>query len=173
MAKITMKGDPTQTVGDLPPIGAQPPKFTLVRKDLSEISSDKIKGKKVLLNIFPSLDTGVCAMSVKKFSKMLSSHPEVAIFHISKDLPFAQGRFCSTEAMPNCETLSAFNSNFGKDYGVEIKDGPLRGLLSRAVVVLDENGKIIYEEQVSEIASEPNYDKAVAALGIKQNIPAI
>lgn len=167
MTQITLKGNPIHTLGNLPAVGTVAPTFTLVRRDLSEYSSSKLKGKKAVLNIFPSLDTGVCAQSVRNFYKALADHPEITVLHISKDLPFAQERFCSSESMPGAETLSAFNSSFGKDFNLEIKDGPLKGLLSRATLILDENGKVIYEEQVPEIAQEPNYGKALAALGIK------
>ncbi len=170
MADITFKGKPIHTVGNLPSIGSKAPSFTLVRKDLSEATLDNYKGKKILLNLFPSLDTGVCAQSVRRFNALLAEHPEIAVLHISKDLPFAMNRFCSSESLPGAETLSAFNSNLGQDYGIQIKDGPLKGLLSRAAILLDEQGKIIYTEQVPEIAQEPNYGKILSQLGINEQL---
>ncbi len=170
MTEVSIKGSKVNTVGELPKKGTVAPSFTLLRKDLSEVSSNKYKGKKVLLNIFPSLDTSVCAESIRKFNRLLSEHPGIIVLHVSKDLPFAANRFCSVESLPGAEALSAFNSTFGRDYGVEMKDGPLRGLLSRAVVVLDENGKVVYEELVNELSHEPNYEKAVESLGLKADI---
>lgn len=166
MAQVTLKGKPIHTIGHLPQIGKTVPNFSLVAGDLSDVQMSQYRGKTVLLNIFPSLDTQVCGLSVQKFNALLSQHPEIVVLNISKDLPFAQSRFCESHKLPGAVTLSAFNSNFGKDFGVEIQDGPLRGLLSRAVIILDEQGKVIYEEQVAEIGQEPNYNKAVAALGI-------
>lgn len=166
MAQIKLKGNIIHTVGHLPAVGKTAPNFTLVAKDLSELTLSQFLGKTILLNIFPSMDTDVCALSVQSFNAKLREHPEIVVLHISKDLPFAMGRFCAAHSLPDAITLSAFNSNFGKDYGVEIQDGPLRGLLSRAVIILDEQGKVIYEEQVPEISQEPNYAKAASALGI-------
>ncbi|MFA6916223.1 MAG: thiol peroxidase [Parachlamydiales bacterium] len=166
MSQVTLRGKPIHTLGHLPSVGKTVPNFTLVGSDLSEVTLSQFNGKTVLLNIFPSLDTDVCALSVQKFNAELAKHPEITVLHISKDLPFAMNRFCSTNKLEGATTLSAFNSNFGKDFGVEIQEGPMRGLLSRAVIILDEQGKVIYEEQVPEIGQEPDYKKALSALGI-------
>ncbi|MDC3953256.1 thiol peroxidase [Polyangium jinanense] len=163
MAKITLKGNPIHTSGELPAKGSAAPDFKLVRADLSEASLASFSGKKIL-NIFPSVDTPVCAISVRTFNK-LASEKGVTVLNISKDLPFAQKRFCGAEGIDKAETLSAFRSSFGKDYGVEITDGPLAGLAGRAVLVLDGDNKVIHAELVPEIAQEPNYDAALAALG--------
>lgn len=164
MATIQFKGHNIKTIGQLPALGNRAPDFSLTRADLSEATLANFTGKRKLLNIFPSLDTGVCAHSVRQFHQRASQAKNAVVIHISKDLPFAQGRFCKTEGIAAVETLSTFRSSFAKDYGVEILDGPLKGLCSRAVVVLDEHDKVIYTEQVPEIAQEPNYDKALAAL---------
>lgn len=166
MAQISFKQTPVHTIGTLPEIGKAAPPFTLVRKDLSEVSLSNYKGKKIVINIFPSLDTRVCAMSVRQFHKLLSEQSNVAVIHVSLDLPFAMERFCTAESMPGAETLSAFNSTFGQDYGVKMLDGPLKGLLSRAIVIVDESGKVIYTEQVAEITHELNFQKALEALGV-------
>lgn len=166
MTQITLRGNPINTEGSLPKVGTTPPPFTLIAKDLSEVHLDKYKGKKVLLNIFPSLDTNTCSLSIQKFNKLLSEHPEIVVLNISKDTPFAADRFCSSHSLPGATFLSAINSTFGTDYGVQIKDGPIKGFLSRAVIIVDTNGKIIYEEQVSEVSHEPNYEKAAQALGL-------
>ncbi len=164
MVKITLKGNSINTSGTLPSVGSVAKDFALVKGDLSEASLNTFPGKKKLLNIFPSLDTGTCSTSVKKFADAAQNLKDVVVINISKDLPFAQGRFCSSEGVKGVETLSAFRSSFAKDYGLEIIDGPLKGLCSRAVVVLDENNRVIYSEQVSEIAQEPDYAKALEAL---------
>lgn len=165
MATITLKGNAIETMGTLPAKGAVAPAFTLVRADLSEASLDQYKGKKVVLNIFPSIDTSVCAASVRHFNKAASEQADTVVLCISADLPFASGRFCETEGLKNVETLSVFRSpGFGKDYGVTITTGPLAGLLSRAIVVIDGNGTVLYTEQVPEIVEEPNYEAALAAL---------
>lgn len=169
MATIALKGNKVETSGSLPKKGDQAPDFKLVKGDLSEISLADYKGKKVVLNIFPSIDTGVCAASVRRFNKEATTLSNVQILGISADLPFALSRFCAAEGLENVETLSAYLDSFrapsfGKDYGVLMTTGPLQGLLSRAVVVLDENGKVIHSEQVPEITQEPNYDAALAAL---------
>lgn len=163
MTTITFKGSQINTIATLPKMNTIVPDFTLVRKDLSEVTLNAFKGKKKLLNIFPSLETGVCAMSVKQFYKKIGTRNDVVVLNISKDLPFAQGRFCIQEAI-NAEVLSAFRSSFARDYGIEITDGPLKGLCSRAVVLLDENNKVLYTEQVPEITQEPDYDKVLAML---------
>ena len=164
MAQITFKGSPIHTCGELPAIGSAAPGFTLVKQDLSETTLNDYKGKKLVLNIFPSIDTGVCALSVKTFNAKAASLDNTVVLCVSMDLPFAQGRFCAAEGIENVVTASAFRSAFGEHYGVTIADGPLAGLLSRAVVVIDETGKVIYTEQVPEIAQEPDYDAALAAL---------
>ncbi|MGL1936960.1 MAG: thiol peroxidase [Fibrobacterales bacterium] len=166
MAKITLKNEITSdSIGELPVVGSVAPALTLVAGDLSEKSLGDFAGKKKLLNIVPSLDTAVCATSARKFNESAASD-SVVVLVISADLPFAQGRFCSTEGIENVTALSTFRSSFGKDYGVEIVEGPLTGLTARAVVVLDEDNKVIYSEQVPEITQEPNYDAALESLGI-------
>ena len=165
MATITIKGNAIHTSGDLPAIGSQAHDFKLVKSDLSELTLSELKGKKVVLNIFPSLDTDVCAASVRKFNEKAAGMTNTVVLAISKDLPFAMGRFCTTEGINNVVSLSAFrNSEFAKDYGVCIIDGPMAGLLARSVVVVDETGKVVYTELVPEIVQEPDYEKAIAAL---------
>lgn len=165
MAKITLKGNAVNTIGNLPEIGTMAPEFTLVKNDLSEGKLSDYKGQKVILNIFPSLDTGTCAASVRRFNQEASNLDNTKVLCISKDLPFAQARFCGAEGLENVHNMSDFRTGkFGRDYGVEIIDGPLAGLESRAVVVVDEEGKVVYTQQVSEIVDEPDYDKALAAL---------
>lgn len=165
MAKITFKGNPVSTSGNLPVKGSIAPGFTLVKSDLGNLSLEELRGKKVILNIFPSLDTGVCATSVRKFNQMAAGMKNTVVLAISKDLPFAHGRFCSVEGINNVVTLSGFrDTSFGKAYGVDMIDGPLAGLYARSVVVIDENGNVTYTEQVPEIAQEPDYDRALAAL---------
>lgn len=165
MATITLKGNSIHTAGELPAVGSQLPAFTLVKSDLSEVSPADFAGKKLVLNIFPSLDTAVCAASVRRFNKEAGERGDAVVLCISADLPFAQGRFCTTEGLENVVSLSVFRSpEFGLDYGLTITDGPLKGLLSRAVIVTDASGKVLYAEQVPEIVQEPDYDKALAAL---------
>ncbi len=159
------KGNPVNTKGNLPAIGAQAPNFTLVKNDLSTFSLSDLKGKKVVLNIFPSIDTSICATSVRRFNKEAATLQNTVVLCISRDLPFAQSRFCGAEGIENVITLSEFrDSNFSSAYGVLQIDGPLQGLLARAVVVIDENGIVKYTELVSEITEEPNYTNALAAL---------
>lgn len=164
MATITFKGNPIETVGKLPKIGTQAPDFTLVKSDLSEISLQDYRGKRLVLNIFPSVDTPTCATSVRKFNQEAAQLDNVSILCVSADLPFAAGRFCGAEGIENVTTGSSFRSSFGDDYGVTIKTGPLAGLLSRAVVVIDEQGEVLYTEQIQETADEPDYDSALAVL---------
>ena len=165
MATITLKGNAIETAGALPAKGAVAPAFTLVKTDLSEVTLDTYKGKKVVLNIFPSIDTPVCANSVRQFNKTAGEMSNAVVLCISADLPFAHSRFCETDGLKNVESLSVFRSPaFGKDYGVTITTGPIAGLLSRAIVVLGTDGKVVYTEQVPEITQEPNYDAALAAL---------
>ena len=165
MASITLGGNPINTSGSLPNIGTNAPDFKLVKTDLSIATLADYKGGRLVLNIFPSIDTGTCATSVRTFNAKASSLENTKVLCISRDLPFAQKRFCGAEGLENVINLSDFNTgSFGKDYGLEITDSVLAGLHSRVVIVLDENGKIIYTEQVSEIANEPNYEAAITAL---------
>lgn len=165
MAKITLKGNPINTLGNLPEKGKQAPDFALVKQDLSIAKLSDYKGQKVVLNIFPSLDTPTCAASVRHFNEAASSLNNTVVLCISKDLPFAQARFCGAEGLDKVITLSDFrNGSFGKDYQLEIADGPLAGLESRVVIVLDEEGKVIYTQQVPEIVDEPDYDTALSVL---------
>jgi thioredoxin-dependent peroxiredoxin len=164
MANITLGGSPIHTSGELPAVGARAPDFKLTAGDLKDLALADFKGKKKVLNIVPSLDTPVCATSTRKFNEKAGKLPNVAVLVISADLPFASKRFCTTEGLANVTPLSTFRSTFGKDWGVSIVDGPLAGVTSRAVVVLDENDRVVYEEQVPEIKQEPNYDAALAAL---------
>ena len=165
MATITFKGNPVQTTGDLPVKGTAAPDFTLVKGDLSEVKLSDFRGKQVVLNIFPSLDTGTCAASVRRFNKEATSLNNTVVLGISADLPFAAGRFCSAEGIENVITLSTFRDHsFGKDYGLLMSDGPLKGLLARAVVVVNPEGKVVYTELVSEIAQEPDYQSAINSI---------
>ena len=164
MATITLKGNAVETVGNLPSTGSAAPAFELVKTDLSSATLESYKGQKVVLNIFPSVDTPTCATSVRKFNEKAAGLDNTTVVCISADLPFAQKRFCGAEGIEKVVSASTFRSSFGKDYGVEIASGVLTGLLSRAVVVIDENGSVVYTEQVGEIADEPNYDAALAAL---------
>ena len=165
MASITLGGNPIHTTGELPKTGSKATNFKLVKNDLSVVSLADFAGSKLVLNIFPSVDTGTCAASVRKFNEKASQLENTKVLCISRDLPFAQKRFCGAEGLENVVNLSDFkDGSFGKDYGLEITDGPLAGLHSRVVVVIDENGNVAYTEQVNEIADEPNYDAALAAL---------
>ncbi|MEH6406197.1 MAG: thiol peroxidase [Leeuwenhoekiella sp.] len=165
MAQITLGGNPTHTIGNLPATGSKAPEFTLAMKDLKDSTLSDYKGKRVVMNIFPSVDTGVCAASIRKFNKEASELENTVVLCISKDLPFAQTRFCAAEGLENVINLSDFRSgDFGKKYGLEIAEGAFAGLLSRVVIVVDEDGQIIYEEQVPEIGQEPNYESAIKSL---------
>lgn len=164
MTQITLKGNAINTSGALPAVGSTIKDFTLVKGDLSEANLASFAGKKKILNIFPSIDTGTCAASVRKFNQEAAALNNTVVLCISQDLPFAQGRFCGAEGIKNVVTLSAFRSTFAKDYGLLIVDGGLKGLCSRSVIVVDENNKVLYTEQVSETVNEPNYEKALAAL---------
>ncbi|MDY3362494.1 thiol peroxidase [Riemerella anatipestifer] len=164
MAKLTLKGNEISSVGELPKLGETIKDFNLVASDLSEKTKNDFSGKRKVLNIFPSIDTGVCAASARKFNEEASKLDNTIVINISRDLPFALGRFCAAEGLNNVETLSDFRSNFGEEFGVTLVDSPLKGLLSRAVVITDENDKVIYTEQVSEITNEPNYEAALASL---------
>jgi len=165
MAQITLRGNAINTVGDLPAVGSPAPAFTLTGTDLGPVSSDQFQGKAVLLNIFPSVDTPVCATSVRTFNEKAAASGATVV-NISNDLPFAQSRFCGAEGIENVTTASGFrSSDFGKDYGITIVDGPMAGLLGRAVVVVGADGNVAYTELVPEIGQEPDYDSALAALG--------
>ena len=165
MATITLKGNPVHSSGNLPAKGTKAPDFTLVKSDLSHLSLKELEGKKVILNIFPSLDPGICATSVRKFNQLAAGRENTVVLAISKDLPFAHGRFCTTEGITNVVTLSGFrDTGFGKAYGVDLIDGPMAGLYARSVVVVDGKGNVVYTEQVPEIGQEPDYDSALAAL---------
>jgi thiol peroxidase len=163
MAQITLRGNQINTVGELPAIGSPAPGFVLTGTDLGEVSSSQFRDNPVLLNIFPSVDTPVCATSVRTFNERAAASG-VSVLCISKDLPFAQKRFCGAEGIENVTTASAFRDGFGEDYGVTIVDGPMAGLLARAIVVIGADGNVAYTELVPEIAQEPNYDAALAAL---------
>lgn len=164
MTTITLKGNPVHTVGKLPATGTEAPGFTLTADDLSDKSLGEFKGKNIILNIFPSVNTGVCAASVRKFNEDAANLSNTVVLCISKDLPFAQAQFCGAEGIKNVVMLSDFRTDFGHEYGVQIADGPLKGLLSRAVVVINPEGKIVYEQQVPEITHEPDYPAALAAV---------
>ena len=164
MAEITLKGNPIQTNGELPVAGSKAPEFTLLKTDLSELSSNDLKGQRVILNIFPSIDTPVCQRSTREFNAKASGLENTAVVCTSVDLPFAMGRFCGAEGLEDVVPASAFRSDFAVNYGVKQIDGPLQGLTARAVVVIDEKGVIIYSQLVGEIADEPDYDAAIASL---------
>lgn len=165
MATVTFKGDTVNTNGSLPKTGEKAPCFRLVKSDLSDLSCCDLKGKRIVLNIFPSLDTSVCATSVRRFNQMAAKMPNTVVLAVSKDLPFAQSRFCTVEGIDKVIPVSAFRSReFCKDYGIEMTDGPLAGLLARAVVVIDDKFNIIYEELVPEITQEPNYEAVLNTL---------
>ena len=166
MAKITLGGTETNTIGDLPAVGSAAPDFTLVSKDMQEKTLASYHGQKVILNIYPSIDTGVCAMSTKKFNQEASKLQNTRIVCISKDLPFALKRYCDAEGIDNLDNLTNFRDggSFGKNYGVEIFDGAFKGLNARAIVVVNEQGTVQYTELVPEVGQEPDYDKALAAL---------
>jgi thiol peroxidase len=165
MATITLNGAEIHTNGDLPAIGSPAPGFVLVDGELENRTLSEFAGKKIIMNIVPSLDTPVCAISTKKFNKQAARLKDVVVLVISADLPFAQGRFCETEGLEDVVTLSMMRSRkFAKDYGVLIEDGPMAGITARAVVVTDIDGKVVYTELVPEIKQEPDYDKALAAL---------
>jgi thiol peroxidase len=165
MATVTLKGNQINTSGILPEVGSKAPNFELVKTDLSTVSLNDFKGKKIVLNIFPSIDTGTCAQSVRRFNKELNEIDDVSVLCISRDLPFAQARFCGAEGLENVINLSDFKDNsFGKTYGLDFIDGPLQGLHSRAIIVIDTKGIITHTEQVQEIVDEPNYKAAFKAL---------
>lgn len=165
MAKITLKGNQFNTSGTLPSIGSKAPDFSLTKSDLSETKLSDYKGKTLILNIFPSIDTGTCAASVRQFNKDAASFSNTVVLCVSKDLPFAHKRFCEAEGINNVVTASEFrNKAFSNNYQVTIEDGPLAGLFSRCIVIIDADGKVVYTEQVPEIVDEPNYAKALKAI---------
>ncbi len=157
METVFLQGSPMHTSGELPKVGTDAPYFALVGKDLSELNLHDFKGKRVVLNIFPSVDTDVCAASVRRFNKDAASLPNTVVLCVSEDLPFAGARFCAANDIENVFTASGFRSDFGKEYGVELVDGPLRGLYARALVVIDENGKVLGTSLCQEITEEPDY----------------
>jgi thioredoxin-dependent peroxiredoxin len=164
MANINFKDYPAHTSGELPKVGAKAPNFNLVKNDLSQASLESFAGKNKILNIFPSIDTGVCASSVRKFNAESFKAPNTVVLNVSMDLPFAQKRFCGAEGITNVETLSGFRSSFGKDYGLIMIDTPLAGLYSRVVVVISPDDKVLYTEQVDEIGNEPSYEAALNSI---------
>ena len=164
MATTAFKGNPVTTIGELPAAGTQAPDFDLVGSDLSEVSSNELRGRRVILNIFPSIDTGVCAQSVRTFNEKAAALDGTTVVCVSADLPFAAKRFCAAEGIENVTTGSTFRSSFGANYGVTMNDGPLAGLLARSVVVIDADGRVVHTELVDDITHEPDYDAAIAAL---------
>ena len=164
MANITLHGGAVHTIGSLPEVGSTVKKFTLIDGELKEKTNNDFSSKKIIFNIFPSIDTGVCAAAARKFNEEASGLDNTVVLNVSKDLPFALSRFCAAEGLDNVVSLSDFRGTFGDDYGVTMIDSPMKGLFSRAVIVTDENGKVIYTEQVPEIAQEPNYENALNAL---------
>lgn len=164
MATTKFEGTEVHTVGELPAVGSQAPGFTLVGTDLADVTGSEFEGKNLVLNIFPSVDTGVCAASVRKFNQEAAALENTAVLCLSKDLPFALGRFCAAEGIENVVSASAFRSGFGEDFGVTMTDGPLAGLLARSVVVLNPAGEVIYSQLVDEITTEPDYEAALAVL---------
>jgi thiol peroxidase len=165
MAKTLFKGNPVNTSGELPAVGSKAPAFTLVAADLSPVTLATFAGKKKVINVFPSIDTSVCALSVKTFNEKAGSRADTVVINVSADLPFAHKRFCSAEGLPNVVTASSFRSSFGTDWGTKLVDGPFAELHARAVVVLDADDKVVHAELVPNIGQEPNYDAALAALG--------
>ncbi|HWV25886.1 MAG TPA: thiol peroxidase [Aeromicrobium sp.] len=163
MATTTFGGDPVSLVGELPQVGSTAPEFTLTDPKLGDLTREA--GRRTVLNIFPSVDTGVCAASVRKFNEIAAGLPDTDVVNVSVDLPFAMARFCGAEGIDNAKVGSAFRSSFGQDYGVTLADGAFQGLLARAVVVLDTDGTVLHSQLVPEIGQEPDYDAAVASLG--------
>ena len=164
MATVTLGGNPVPTNGELPAVGAPAPGFSVVASDLSEITLDSLAGQRVILNIFPSIDTPTCATSVRRFNEQAAGLDDTVVLCVSEDLPFAAGRFCGAEGIANVKTGSGFRSSFADDYGVRFTDGPLKGLMARAVVVVDGGGNVAYTQLVPEVRDEPDYDAALAAV---------
>ena len=166
MAEITLRGNPIHTSGELPAVGSPAPAFTLTGGNLADVTAADFAGKSVVLNIFPSIDTGVCQASVRAFNEKAGSRDDAVVLNVSADLPFAQSRFCGAEGIENVTTASGFrDSSFGTDFGITMADGAFAGLLGRAVVVVGADGNVVYSELVPEVGQEPNYDAALAALG--------
>ncbi len=164
MEKVAFNGTPVTLAGKLPEVGSDAPAFTLTGQDLSDITLEGLRGKRVVLNIFPSLDTDVCAASVRRFNKEASEMENTVVLCVSEDLPFAAARFCTVNGIENVKTASGFRSDFGKTYGIEITDGPLRGLYARGLVIIDENGKVIGTSLCKDIVEEPDYEYAKTLL---------
>jgi len=164
MATVTLQGNAFNTAGDLPKVGSKAPNFTLIETDLSETTLTDYAGSKLILNIFPSVDTGVCATSIRTFNQKASDLHNTKVLCVSADLPFAAARFCGAEGIDNVATGSSFRGSFGADYGVSFIDGPLTGLLSRSIVVIDEQGMVVHTEQVAETTEEPDYAAATAVI---------
>jgi thioredoxin-dependent peroxiredoxin len=164
MAETALGGNPVFTVGDLPKVGDPAPRFTLTGADLSDVTPDSFAGQRVVLNIFPSIDTPTCASSVREFNRRVSDLDNTVVVCVAADLPFAMGRFCGAEGVTNVSVASTFRSEFGDDYGVKIADGAFGGLMARAVVVIDEHGTVVHSQLVPEIAHEPDYDAALSSL---------
>jgi thiol peroxidase len=164
MAQITLKGSPVNTTGEIPAVGSQAPSFTLVATDLSEVTLETFSGKRKVLNIFPSVDTPTCATSVRTFNEKAAGLDNTVVLNVSADLPFALARFCGAEGIENTDSASTFRSSFADDYGLRISDSVLAGLCSRVLIVLNEENKVLYSQQVSEIADEPNYTDALSSL---------
>lgn len=165
MADIMHKGNPVHTISELPEVGTHAPDFVLTGDDLGEVTLADFKGQQLVISIFPSIDTGVCATALRTFNEKAAGLEGTTVLNVSRDLPFAQARFCGAEGIDNVVVASDFRTDFGESYGVTLLDGALKGLLARAVVVIDEDGKVVYTEQVPEISQEPDYDAALAALG--------
>jgi thiol peroxidase len=165
MATTSLRGNPVHTVADLPVPGDKAPAYTLTGQDLADVSSDGFSGSRVVLNIFPSVDTATCAASVRRFNQLAASLDNTVVVCVSADLPYAMRRFCGAEGIENVVTGSSFRSSFGTDFGVAMTDGPMRGLLARSVVVVDTDGTVLHTQLVPDIGTEPDYDGAVAALG--------
>jgi len=165
MAEITLRGNPIHTVGELPAVGSPAPAFTLTGLNLSDVTAGDFAGKNLVLNIFPSIDTPTCATSVRTFNQRAADLGDTVVLCVSADLPFAQNRFCGAEGIENVKTGSTFRGNFGEQFGVTLAEGPMAGLMARAVVVVDANGNVVHSQLVPEIAQEPDYDAAIAALG--------
>jgi len=164
MATTTFNEETIHTIGDLPQVGTALPSFVLTGTDLTDVTNESFIGRRIVLNIFPSVDTGVCAMSVRQFNQMAANWPNTTVICASQDLPFALGRFCGAEGIENVVSASAFRSDFGQKFGVTMIDGPLRGLLARCVVIADESGTVIYARITPSVTEEPDYDEAAAAL---------
>ncbi len=170
MATVTFEGNPVTTIGELPAVGAELPDFTLVGQDMAAVRRDDFRGRRIVLNIFPSLDTDTCSLAVRRFNQLALIWPNTVVICVSKDLPFAQRRFCAAEGLTEVVPGSAFRSTFGEDYGVTMTDGPLQGLLARSIVIADDQGKIIYTHLTPVIEDEPDYDEANRAVGCRQEL---